>query len=149
MGFDLQLSDFPTYDLILKGILLSNNDDLKAQVDNLIRIGTALSSETNIDVLLEMIVDESRRFTGADAGTLYSVSDGGRFLDWKIAHNDTLGSRMGGTSGVPVTLPPVPLIVDGQMNLQNVSAYVGNTGETVNIPDVYEAEGFDFSGPRR
>jgi HD-GYP domain-containing protein (c-di-GMP phosphodiesterase class II) len=148
LGFDLQLSDFPTYDLILKGILLSNND-LKAQVDNLIRIGTALSSETDIDVLLEMIVDESRRFTGADAGTLYSVSDDGRFLDWKIAHNDTLGSRMGGTSGVPVTLPPVPLIVDGQMNLQNVSAYVGNTGETVNIPDVYEAEGFDFSGPRR
>jgi len=125
------------------------NNDLKVQVDNLIRIGTALSSETNIDVLLEMIVDESRRFTGADAGTLYSVSEDGRFLDWKIAHNDTLGSRMGGTSGVPVTLPPVPLIVDGQMNLQNVSAYVGNTGETVNIPDVYEAEGFDFSGPRR
>jgi hypothetical protein len=78
LGFDLQLSDFPTYDLILKGILLSNND-LKAQVDNLIRIGTALSSETDIDVLLEMIVDESRRFTGADAGTLYSVSDDGRF----------------------------------------------------------------------
>lgn len=134
--------------MILKGFFVSNND-LKAQVDNLIRIGIALSSETNIDVLLEMIVDESRRFTGADAGTLYSVSDDGRFLDWKIAHNDTLGSRMGGTSGVPVTLPPVPLIVDGQMNLQNVSAYVGNTGETVNIPDVYEAEGFDFSGPRR
>lgn len=123
--------------------------DLKTQVDNLIRIGIALSSETDIDVLLEMIVDESRRFTGADAGTLYAVSDDGRFLDWKIAHNDTLGSRMGGTSGEPVTLPPVPLIVDGQMNLENVSAYVGNTGETVNIRDVYEAEGFDFSGPRR
>jgi HD-GYP domain-containing protein (c-di-GMP phosphodiesterase class II) len=137
-----------TFDLFSRGYLLSDID-LKVQVDNLIRIGTALSSETDIDALLEMIVDESRRFTGADAGTLYSISEGGRFLDWKIAHNDTLGSRMGGTSGVPVALPPVPLIIDGQMNLQNVSAYVSNTGETVNIPDVYKAEGFDFSGPRR
>ena len=125
------------------------DNDLKAQVDNLIRIGIALSSETDIDVLLEMIVDESRRFTRADAGTLYSVSDDGHFLDWKIAHNDTLGTRQGGTSGEPVNLPPVQLIIDGQKNLSNVSAYVGNTGETVNIPDVYEAEGFDFSGPRR
>lgn len=126
-----------------------HNDDLKAQVDNLIRIGTALSSETDIDVLLEMIVDESRRFTGADAGTLYSVSEDRRVLDWKIAQNDTLGSRMGGTSGVPITLPPVPLFVDGQMNLKNVSAYASNTGKAVNIPDVYKADGFDFSGPRR
>lgn len=125
------------------------DNDLKAQVDNLIRIGTALSSETEVDALLEMIVDESRRFTRADAGTLFSVSDDAHFLDWKIAHNDTLRRREGGTSGEPVNLPPVVLIADGQMNLSNVSAYVANTGETVNIPDVYKAEGFDFSGPRR
>jgi len=125
------------------------DNDLKAQVDNLIRIGIALSSETEIDALLEMIVDESRRFTRADAGTLFSVSDDGHFLDWKIAHNDTLKKREGGTSGDPVNLPPVPLIVDGQMNLSNVSAYAANTGETVSITDVYKAEGFDFSGPRR
>ena len=41
------------------------DNDLKAQVDNLIRIGIALSSEREIDALLEMIVDESRRFTRA------------------------------------------------------------------------------------
>lgn len=29
-----------------------------------------------------------------------------------------------------------------------MSAHVANTGDTVNIPDVYEAEGFDFSGTR-
>ena len=125
--------------------------DLKAQVDNLIRIGIALSSERNIDVLLEMIVDESRRFTQADAGTLFIVSDDGKSLNWKIVQNDTMGTRIGGTSSVEIDemmFRPVPLVVDGQMNHANVSAYAANSGQTVNIPDVYEAAGFDFRGPR-
>jgi HD-GYP domain-containing protein (c-di-GMP phosphodiesterase class II) len=42
----------------------------------------------------------------------------------------------------------VPLVSNGQANLSNVSAYAANTGQLVNIPDVYEAEGFDFTGPR-
>ncbi|MDP6775693.1 MAG: metal-dependent phosphohydrolase, partial [Candidatus Latescibacteria bacterium] len=99
--------------------------DLKAQVDNLIRIGIALSSERNIDVLLEMIVDESRRFTQADAGTLFIVSDDGKALNWKIVQNDTMGTRIGGTSSVEIddsVFPPVPLVVEGQINHANVSA---------------------------
>ncbi len=73
-----------------------SDDGLKEQVDNLIRIGIALSSQQNIDELLEMIVDESRRFTRADAGTLYTVSPDGSQLDWRIIQNDSLGTRVGG-----------------------------------------------------
>lgn len=124
------------------------NRDLKTQIQNLVRIGIALSSERDIDVLLEMIVDESRRFTLADGGTLYVVSSDGLSLDWKILQSDTMGTRKGGTSGEPIHLPPVPLLIDGQPNQANVSAHVANTGETVSISDVYEAEGFDFSGTR-
>lgn len=124
-------------------------NDLEIQVQNLVRIGIALSSERNIDALLEMIVDESRRFTEADGGTLYVVSDDGEQLEWKILQSDTMKTRMGGTSGVAFELPPVPLRVDGEPNRINVSAHVANTGQYVNIPDVYEAEGFDFSGMRR
>ncbi len=128
-----------------------SNDDLKAQVDNLIRIGIALPSQQNVDELLEMIVDESRRFTRADAGTLFTVSADEKHLDWRIVQNDTLGTRVGGTSDVEVDASvyrPVELVADGQPNLSNVSAYAANTGQMVNIPDVYEAEGFDFTGPR-
>ena len=128
-----------------------SDDGLKEQVDNLIRIGIALSSQQNVDELLEMIVDESRRFTRADAGTLYTVSPDGSQLDWRIIQNDSLGTRVGGTSRVevnPSVYKPVPLIANGQVNLSNVSAYAANTGQLVNIPDVYEAEGFDFTGPR-
>ncbi len=126
--------------------------ELKAQIENLCRIGIALSSERDIDVLLEMIVDESRRFTRADAGTLYSVSEDGKHLDWKIVQNDSMETRIGGTSSIKVdktVFPLVPLVTDGQVNLSNVSTYVANTGQAVNIPDVYEAEGFDFTGPRQ
>ena len=126
--------------------------DQRAQIDNLIRIGTALSGERNIDVLLEMIVDESRRFTQADGGTLYTVSDDGKRLDYKIVQNDTLKVRVGGTSSVEIdesVFEPIPLAAKGQANLSNVSAYAANTGKTANIPDVYEAEEFDFTGPRR
>ena len=141
---------FDVVELLSKDIAM-NNGDLQAQLDNLIRIGTALSSERNLDVLLEMIVDESRRLTRADGGTLYIVSDDRRFLEWKIIQNDTMDTRIGGTSSVEVDediYKPVPLVSEGQMNFSLVSAYVANTGKTVNIPDVYKAEGYDFSGTR-
>jgi len=130
-----------------KRVILS--DELKLQVQNLVRIGTALSGEQDIDVILEMIVEESHRFTGADGGTLYVVSDDGSYLDWKILHNHTMGTRMGGTSRKPIHLPPVPLAIDGVPNTGNVCAACANTGNPINIPDAYKAEGYDFSGTRR
>ncbi len=112
-----------------------------AQISRLSEIGIALSSQHDLDILLEMIVEEARRFTFADAGTLYILEN--NHLQFKILQNDTFKTRMGGTSGQEVKLPPVPL------SKSNVSAYAAITGETVNIPDVYNADGFDFTGPRK
>jgi hypothetical protein len=44
-------------------------------IKNLTKIGVALSGEKNIDRLLEMILDEARKFTNADGGTLYIMSE--------------------------------------------------------------------------
>lgn len=120
-----------------------------SHIKRLAQIGLALSMEKNIDTLLEMIVDAARELTFADAGTLYLVDEENHCLNFQILQNDTMKTRMGGTSGVEVTLPPVPLEVDGKPNHANVSSYCAITGEVVNIPDVYEAEGFDFTGPRK
>lgn len=116
-------------------------EKITAQVLKLNQIGIALSAERNLDRLLEMIVDEARDLTNADGGTLYTVE--GDLLKFQIVQNASMGVRMGGTTGVPIPWPPVPL------GKANVSAYVALTGEIVNIPDVYEAQGFDFSGTRR
>lgn len=112
-------------------------------------IGMALSGEESVDRLLEMIVHEAREITDADAGTLYLVNAERTHLDFAILHNDTMKTRMGGTSGVPIKLPPVPLQVDGAPNHANVSSHVAITGDIVNIADVYESEEFDFTGPRK
>lgn len=139
-------SDVPT-DRIEAGVGKVSDNQL-LQIRRLMRIGTALSAERNIGRLLEMILEEARKFTNADGGTLYIMSDDETELQFAIVHNDTLRVCMGGTGG-SITWKPVPLKnQDGTPNHGNVSAHVALTGNTVNIPDVYDAEGFDFKGTR-
>ena len=113
--------------------------DLEDRLRRLNEIGVALSSVRDLNALLERILKEARRFTHAEAGTLYLVS--GRHLTFEIAQNDKLQIFIGGTHG-RVDIPPVPL------NKDSVSGYVAVTGETLNIEDVYAEEGRQFEGPR-
>jgi HD-GYP domain-containing protein (c-di-GMP phosphodiesterase class II) len=118
-------------------------------IRRLTQIGVALSAEKNLDRLFEMIVEEARKFTNANGGTLYIMSDDETALHFAIVQNDSLNIRMGGTGG-KITWPPVMLRNDdGTQNYANVSAYAAISGEVVNIPDVYNAEGFNFEGTRR
>ncbi len=119
------------------------------RIQRLTQIGIALSAEQNIDKLLEIIIEEAMSFTAADAGTLYIVDNENHCLQFKILRNLTQNTHLGGTSGGKINLPAVPLSVDNQPNHSNVSSYTALTGEIVNIPDVYEAEGFDFTGPKK
>ncbi|MDA2934716.1 HD domain-containing protein, partial [Acidobacteria bacterium AH-259-D05] len=118
------------------------------RLKDLAQIGIALSAEKDLNKLLEMIVDESRNLTNADGGTLYILDTESRKLRFEILQNETMKMRMGGTSGTKITFPAVPLEVDGQPNHANVSSYVALTEEIVNIADIYQAEGFDFSGAK-
>ena len=119
------------------------------QIKRLNQIGSALSAERYLERLLEMIVDEARKFTNADGGTLYIMSDEETELQFAIIQNTSLNVRMGGTGG-KITWPPVVLNgADGSPNHANVSAYAAITGTVVNISDVYNAEGFNFEGTRK
>jgi HD-GYP domain-containing protein (c-di-GMP phosphodiesterase class II) len=117
--------------------------ELRERNQKLNEIGIALSAERNLSSLLERILTEARRFTHADAGTIYMLRDDG-MLHFEVMHNDTFHTYLGGASGNPIpdSLKPV------QPDTHHVSGYVALKRETVNIPDVYEAEGFDFSGTR-
>ena len=125
--------------------------NLQQQMQRLNEIGIALSSERNLNRLLERIMTEARAFTHADAGTLYLVQDESRKLKYEIVQNDTLGMRFGGVSGGEIPWDPfLPLFkADGSPNYANVSASVAISGKTANIPDVYKTEEFDFSGMRK
>ena len=124
-------------------------ETLCRQIRDLSKIGAALSAERNLPKLLEMILEEARHFTNADGGTLYMMNDDERSLRFEIVQTDSLNIRMGGTSGNSIDWYPVRLYLqDGKPNHAMVSAHVGLTGEVVNIPDVYDVEGFDFTGTR-
>jgi len=114
----------------------------------LTQIGLSLSAEKDTKKLLERIVIEARALTNADAGTLYLLDKESQKLIFEIVQNDSMQIKMGGTSGVDVELPRVPLFINGEPNHTNVSSKVALTGKTINVKDVYGTEGEQFPGPR-
>jgi HD-GYP domain-containing protein (c-di-GMP phosphodiesterase class II) len=125
----------------------AGRDRLFTSLEYLNRVGAALSSEKNLDRLLETILNAAKKITNADGGTLYRLIDDK--LKFEIVLNDSLKIAMGGTTGVPVPFYPIPLHRDdGTPNNSMVAAYSALHDETVSIADAYVAEGFDFSGTR-
>lgn len=125
-----------------------NQAELLASIEKLHEIGIALSAERDTDRLLEQILLGAKDLTHADAGTLYLVRDGR--LHFAAVRNDSLGIALGGTTGAPVDFEPIPLTdADGNPNRHNVAACAAVDGVTVNIPDAYASEDFDFAGTRR
>ena len=112
-------------------------------------MGVALSTETDFDRLLERILIESKRVCNADAGTLYLRTEENT-LRFAIVITDSLGIRLGGTSGNSVTFSMLPLYDEatGEPNHHNVTTYSALTGKSINIDDAYTADGFDFSGTK-
>ncbi len=123
-------------------------EDLGLRLEQLNAIGASLSAERDINRLLENILTAAKAITRADGGTLYRVADD-KTLRFEIVRTTSLGNYLGGTSGNPVPFYPIHLMdKDGKPNHSMVAAYAALTGKTVNIPDAYTAEGFDFSGTR-
>ncbi len=149
---DKGLSKDPALDKLLKRVVPDVRTFAERQVDHiqdLIRIGLALSGEKNLDRLLEMIVNNARGFTNADGGTLYIKDEDDDVLNFSIVQNDTLNLSMGGT-GEKIVWPPVPLKdKQGNENHSNVSAHCALVCDTINISDVYHAKGFDFQGTKK
>jgi HD-GYP domain-containing protein (c-di-GMP phosphodiesterase class II) len=122
-------------------------DEILKRFETLNEIGVALSSERDLRRLLELILEAARRFANADGGTLYRVKD--NHLYFEVLRNDTLGFDMGGKTGKPIDFAPLPLYAkDGSGNHTMVVAHAALSGQTVNIPDAYDAVGYDFSGTR-
>ncbi|MBI1722539.1 MAG: GAF domain-containing protein [Gemmatimonadetes bacterium] len=97
------------------------------EISELTRIGVALSTERNYDVLLELILTQSRQITQSDGGSLYLVE--GRDtpspkLRFKLTQSDTLQSA----GFVEFTMP---------LDHRSLAGYVCSTGEPLVIDDVY------------
>jgi len=96
----------------------------------LIQIGIALTSERNLSTLLDRIVTEARRFTNAEAGTLY-LRDGD-VLRFTVAQNDALLERMGERE-MRRQFAAEPL----RLTQPSLAGYVALTGQPICLPDAY------------
>ncbi|PCI77886.1 MAG: metal-dependent phosphohydrolase [SAR86 cluster bacterium] len=120
------------------------------------RSGVIFTRERNISNILETTLNTARNLTNSDGGTIYSLEEiyaenpidpgeiASRNLNFVALQNETMDTNLKG--GDIDMMPPVPLEIDGKPNLSNVSAYCANTGEMLNFDDVYDADGFDFTG---
>jgi HD-GYP domain-containing protein (c-di-GMP phosphodiesterase class II) len=116
----------------------------------LIDIGIALSAERDFNRLMEMILLEAKAIANADGGTLYIRTDDDK-LRFEIMRTDSLKIALGGTTGKPITFPPLNMYdpQTGAPNHMSVATHAALSGISINIPDAYEAKDFDFSGTRK
>jgi response regulator RpfG family c-di-GMP phosphodiesterase len=110
------------------------------KLKEIIRIGIEINGINDIDILLERILLEARRSVCADAGTIYT-KEGGELL-FRQAQNETLQSRLKKGDKLIYNSYTVPI------NKSSIAGYVADTGESLNIPDVYQIrdKAYKFDG---
>lgn len=115
--------------------------DREQLLEELLEIGIALTSERDLYVLLERILENARRFTRAEAGTLFLRE--GECLRFAVVQNDFLEARLGKREMQRrLQAEPLPL------SEPSLAGHVAQTGELINVTDAYaigvqETRGFN------
>jgi len=98
------------------------------ELGELTRIGMALSTERDLDTLLEMILSQARALTDADAGSLYLVEkadDGAKRLRFKLAQN--------------FSRPEIPFVsITMPISKASIAGYVASTSAPLVLDDAYQ-----------
>jgi len=119
-------------------------------LEQLNRIGIALSRERDTPRLLEIILTAAQRLLNTDGGTLYRLDEEGRQLHFEVLRNESLQLYLGGSSGAPIPFPPIPLYdPDSQPRTSMVVTRAVLHDTTIMVDDAYAETDFDFSGTRR
>lgn len=116
-------------------------------LQHLIDISISLSVERNTTRLLERILTSAQTLTQADGGTIYSVT-ADKSLKFETLINNSLKLYMGGSSGVPIPFPAIPIYKEGQVNQHAIVAIAAAEGDMIHIPDVYACQQYDLSAAR-
>ena len=108
------------------GALLERVNSLEGHLRELNTIGMSLSSQQDLDALLEMILSKAREITCSDSGSLYLIEtdqSGNSYIRFKLAQNHSREFEFS-----EFTLP---------INKKSVVGYVALKGESYVIDDVY------------
>lgn len=106
--------------------LLKASTEKVGLIEQLLAIGTALSSSNDLSELLHLILSKSREITCSDAGSVYLIdrSEAEPKLLFKVAQNDSIQSHTFKEFAVPLTK-------------KSLAGYVALTSESLNLPDAY------------
>lgn len=147
-----QLSTNQDVNSTLNMVVSTINDLAERQIlhiQRLTKIGESLSSETDLDKIFDMILEEAITFTNADAATIYRVNESSMQLEFEIVYNRTMNMRQGGSHG-PVGWPSIPLFdEDGIPRLSHIVTAVYHTKKCLCFEDVYQTNEYDISGTIR
>jgi len=102
----------------------------KEKLDELLSLGIELNQLNDLDILLEKILRDARRFVNANAGSIYICRKD--ILDFTYTQNDTLQKRLPAGEKLIYSTFSMPI------NTDSIAGYVATTGELLNIPDVYQ-----------
>jgi HD-GYP domain-containing protein (c-di-GMP phosphodiesterase class II) len=104
----------------------------KEKLDTLATLGIDLSRIHDLDMLMERILSEARRFANADAGSIYIREK--KSLHFTYTQNDTLQQRLAEGEKLIYSTFHMPI------NEESIAGYVAATGKPLNLPDVYSIE---------
>lgn len=102
----------------------------KEKMQLIARISLDINEVKDLDLLLEKILTNVRRFFNADAGSIYLRE--GDSLKFSYTQNDTLRKRLPSGRKLIYNTFSIPI------NNFSIAGYVAGMREVVNIPNVYE-----------
>jgi HD-GYP domain-containing protein (c-di-GMP phosphodiesterase class II) len=108
----------------------------KEKLDELTYLGIKLNEVRDLDILMELVLADARRFVNADAGSIYIKEED--TLQFSYTQNDTLQKRLPKGEKLIYSTFTLPI------NTKSISGYVATTGQLLNLPDVYQ---IDASAP--
>lgn len=114
---------------------------------HLIDISIRLSTEKNASNLLNEILQVLMSVANADAGSIYSITKNQQ-LKFETVVNHSLDLHLRDDESSPINFPNIELFINGKENKTAIVAHAANSGEYINIPDVYAALPFDMSAAR-
>lgn len=97
------------------------------EVQELTRIGIALSAERDLDALLKLILDKAMEITAADAVTLYLV-------ETNIDDENQLRFKLSFCKSVPLNYKEFTIPI----NRQSIAGFAAQTGKILNLEDCYQ-----------
>ncbi len=103
--------------------------DSEQKLQKFVDVSLKIAEINDLDVLLEMILTYARECVNADSGTIYIKK--GNDLHFTYAQNETLRKRLKPGNKLIYTSFSMPI------NRSSISGYVADTGEILNLPDVY------------